>query len=142
MTQTGAYSSLREQGEMIGFQYATGEESEPKSMETESFASGVKRKVAPKKVAAGRRVLPKKNTATGKRVLPPKKRTILSDYRKKVAAKKPLVKSVINKKPTSTTQSPTNKPSIGISMGAKIGIGVGILLLLGGVIYVIKKKKK
>ena len=120
MKESGAYSSLREQGEMIGFQYATGEESEPKSMETESYATGVKRK----KVA-------------------PKKRTILSDYRKKVAAKKPLVKSAINKKSTSTiTQSQKSSPSVSLSMGAKIGIGVVVLAVLGGIVYVIKKKKK
>jgi hypothetical protein len=123
-TPSRGYSTLKEQGEHYEFLNAEGQEVEPNSYETISYANG-----KPKKVKSGS---------------VKQQRAKIASQRAAIAKQGPLVKKTLKrsapiKKATSVGGT---MPKKGLSLGAKIGIGVGVAALLGVGIYFIVKRKK
>ncbi len=121
MKQPGAYSVLREQGELVEFQYATGHETEPESMEETSFANGPKRKKHKKKHTA--------------------KKTTHKASAPKVSTSHSHTTTTVDKVVNSPVVKP-KKTAKGMSNNMKIGIAVGALVVIGGLVWYFKSKKK
>lgn len=128
MVNKNSYSTLFEQGESYDYHYAEGE---PDSYETQSYLGGTKKRKVKKGIFGNIGANFRKNQAI-------RQKQRAADSKNSAAAIKAMSKT---DKPISLTPLPKESKDKGMSMGAKIGIGVGVLAILGiGAYFVMKKK--